>query len=107
MDYNNIISRDNPTLHNIVFSRHTDKLSTNLDQETVILDMISGVYSQLNTVGTSIWDMLSQPVTFADIEKMVLSTYKTTKEECAPEIITFLRELAENQLIKIENEPIS
>lgn len=107
MKYNEILSLDNPKLNNTVFRRHDDKLSTNLDQETVILDMLSGTYSQLNTVGSSIWDMLSQPVTFADILKMVLSTYKTTKEECATEILTFLKDLAENQLITIDNEPVS
>jgi len=107
MNYNEFFSVDNPALNTIIFSRHEDKLSTNLDQETVILDMTSGTYSQLNNVGTSIWDMLNQPVTFANILNKITLTYETNEEECIDEIISFLKDLAKNQLIQIDNESVT
>ncbi len=104
MNYECILSLDNPKLNDIVFRRYDDKLSTNLDQETIILDTHSGIYSQLNPVGTSIWEILTKPVTFDKILTMVLSTYKTTEGECKAEIILFLKDLLKNQLIMIDNE---
>ncbi len=44
--------------------------------------MDSGIYSQLNTVGSTIWDLLVQPVTFAAVTEKVLSTYDTTENQC-------------------------
>ncbi len=107
MNYETILSLNNPKLNDLVFHRHDNKLSTNLDQETVILDTHSGIYSQLNPVGTSIWEMLTKPATFEQILTMVLSTYKTTEKECKTEIILFLKDLLENQLILIHDEAAS
>ncbi len=107
MHYETILSLNNPKLNNLVFRRHEDKLSTNLDQETVILDTQSGIYSQLNPVGTTIWEMLTKPVTFDQILTMVVTTYKTTETECKAEIILFLKDLLKNQLIIIQDEAVS
>lgn len=106
MDYTKILSQDNSKLHNIIFCRHKDKLSTNLDQEAVILDMASGVYSQLNTVGSTIWDILEHPATFKEILEEVMSTYDTTERECTDEILNFLRDLVDNQLIQLDNDSV-
>ncbi len=103
MNYDVIFSTNNPKLNDLVFCRYNDKLSTNLDQETVILDMTSGVYSQLNSVGTTIWDMLSQPASFTSILNKIVAIYEINKKDCINEIIDFLRDLAEHQLIQINN----
>lgn len=95
---------NNSELNALVFSRHKDKLSTNLDQETIILDITSGIYSQLNTVGTSIWEILSQPATFETVLNKILVIYDISEEKCINEILCFLRELAEHQLIQVNNE---
>jgi hypothetical protein len=95
---------DNPQLKTLSFSRYDDKLSTNLDQETIILDMTSGLYSQLNSVGSSIWEMLEQPVTFDAILNMILATYNTTREQCEAEILLFLKELVANDLIVVTDK---
>ncbi|RUM41571.1 MAG: hypothetical protein DSY80_08610, partial [Desulfocapsa sp.] len=82
MKFDKKLSLNNSNLKDLVFYRNDDKLSTNLDQETVILDINSGIYSQVNTVGSSIWEMLTQPTTFAQILTMVLSTYKINEDKC-------------------------
>jgi len=104
MDHLKVFSSDNPRLYTTVFCREKEKLSTELDGETIILDMESGNYNQLNQVGSTIWNMLAQPVTFEAILEGVLSKYDTTEEQCKEEILSFLKDLADNNLIKIYNE---
>jgi hypothetical protein len=101
MDYSDIISSENPDLNTIILYRPQEKLSTELGRETIILDMDSGVYSQLNAVGTTVWNQLSQPVSFQAIVENVLALYDITELECRVDILKFLSHLAENNLIKV------
>lgn len=102
MEYSEVISENNPQLDDLTFYRHEDKLSTELDQETVILDMDSGIYSQLNAVGTTVWNILAKPASLSFIIEKVVSTYEVKEEECREDILKFLRDLADNQLITVE-----
>ncbi len=104
MDIEKTLSPDNPQLATLYFCRLQDKLSTDLDQETIILDLESGIYSQLNSVASTIWKLLERPVSFEDIVNEVVSTYDVTEASCKDEIISFLADLAENRLISIANE---
>ncbi len=104
MNIDKTLSPDNPHLTALYFCRLQDKLSTDLDQETIILDLESGIYSQLNPVASTIWKLLEIPVSFETIVNEVVSTYDVTKDSCTDEIISFLADLAENQLINIAND---
>ncbi len=102
MDPAAVISENNPRLNDLVFYRPQDKLSTELDQETVILDMESGIYSQLNPVGTTIWNQLEQPVALTTIIQKIVTVYEVKEEECRKDVLTFLQDLSRNELIKAE-----
>lgn len=57
-----LFSRDNKKTTAQVVCRADDKISTELDGETVILDLATGTYSGLDLVGTTIWNLLEKPV---------------------------------------------
>ncbi len=96
-----IISIKNPKLHELVISRAESVVSTEIDDETVILDIASGVYSGLDQVGTTIWDMLEEPVPFCNIVKGVLAIYDVPEQECINDLIKFLIRLSEINLIVV------
>lgn len=96
-----VISRDTKNLYDIVISRAEDKISTELDGETVILDISSGVYSGLDQVGTTIWNALEKPVRFGEVVGEILDAYDVDEEQCENDLIEFLNSLSENGLISI------
>jgi hypothetical protein len=99
-----VFSRDNNKLHDLVICRGEDKLSTELDGETVILDIASGVYSGIDSVGTAIWNLLENPVSFTTIKQELLENYDVEEEQCINDLLDFLQILADNNLIVVRDE---
>lgn len=87
----------------MVIRRAEDKISTELDEETVILDIASGIYSGLDPVGTTIWNLLEKPVAFIEIVQNILNTYDVSEEQCIVDLIDLLNSLSENELIVVRD----
>ncbi len=102
MDYATFFSPKNAKLSQATFCRKDDKLSTQIDMETIILDMVDGVYSQLNPVASLIWELLQEDVTLAQLITKVTDRFDTTDEECTPDILSFLQQLADKEFITIQ-----
>jgi len=96
-----LLSTDNTRLKDLILRRAHQRISTQLESETVILDLETGTYSGLNQIGTSIWDLLAEPSTFAELLQNLMDEYEVSEEQCMADILTFLRELTENSLIEI------
>lgn len=95
------LSKTNPSLDAIRLYRRQDKISTELDNETIILDIDSGAYSGLDSVGTSIWKLLKHEINFADLREALMKEYDVKKDVCETDILSFLQKLADNDLITI------
>jgi len=52
-----------------------DVLSRQLDDETVLLDLASGTYFGLNEVGASIWAMLREEASVAEMREKILRNF--------------------------------
>ncbi|WP_013323773.1 PqqD family peptide modification chaperone [Gloeothece verrucosa] len=53
-----------------------------LDHETVILHLKSGVYYGLNAVGTTIWNLIQQPRAITEILDAMLTQYQVEASVC-------------------------
>ena len=98
-----LINLDNKHLDDLILTRCADKISTGLEGETVILDLASGNYSGLDEVGTTIWNILEQPQIFGDICQRIMAEYKVEEHVCRNDLLTFLKDLADNGLITLKN----
>lgn len=107
MDNIQIFSLSNPHLYEMICWRATSQVSTELDGETVILDVSAGIYSGLDPVGTTVWKLLEVPVSFSKLVETMLNTYEVSKERCVNDLLLFLRELANNKLIDVSNGQIA
>jgi hypothetical protein len=104
MSFADVFTVENKNLDTLVLCRYADKLSTELDGETVIMDLESGTYSALDAVGTSIWKLLEQPVSFQEICREIMAEYDVEADGCHADLIAFLHELADNGLISVTND---
>jgi len=81
-----------------------DQVSCDLSGEAAILNLKSGVYFGLNTVGASIWKLIQEPRTVKEIRDSILKEYDVNPDRCENDILEILQELSTNGLIEILDE---
>jgi hypothetical protein len=80
-----------------------DQVSTNLEDEAVILNLKDGVYYGLNPVGARIWQLIQAPRTIKEILETLLEEYDIEPQRCEQDLLKLLKELAAKQLIEVKN----
>jgi hypothetical protein len=81
-----------------------DQVSCDLSGEAAILNLKSGVYFGLNTVGASIWKLIQEPRTVKEIRDALMEEYDVEPKRCEQDIIELLQKLSTHELIKIVDE---
>lgn len=78
-----------------------DQVSCELNDETAILDMKTGVYYGLDPVGARIWELIQQPRAVSSIIASLLDEYEVVEANCTQDVLALLTHLQEKQLIEI------
>ena len=91
-----------PTNAKIVVTK--DQVSCDLSGEAAVLNLKSGVYFGLNTIGASIWKLIQEPRTVKEIRDALLEEYDVEPERCEQDLLELLQELSTHELIKIVDE---
>jgi coenzyme PQQ synthesis protein D (PqqD) len=73
-----------------------------LGDEAVILDMASGSYFGLDPVGARIWQLLVQPMPFAEIAERLALEYDVPPGQAESDVVHFVEELKANGLLRVE-----
>jgi len=81
-----------------------DQVSCDLSGEAAILNLKSGVYFGLNTVGASIWKLIQEPKKVSEIRDAILKEYDVEPDRCEADLLALLQELLEKKLIEVKNE---
>jgi hypothetical protein len=82
------------------------QVSCDLDGESVILSLASGLYFGLNPVATFIWNHLQQSRIVAEIRDDVTREFDVESERCERDLMDLLRQLAEFGLVEVESPPV-
>lgn len=83
-------------------SRTKDLLSTELDQETVLMSIDAGAYYGLAGVARRIWEMLENPTSFSDLIDHLGREYNVSRETCVSDVQKFLGEIEREGLLRVE-----
>ena len=86
---------------NSVVLASDEQVHRTLGDEAVILELRKGTYFGVDEVGARIWELLQQPVTVAAIRDAIVDEYEVTAEQAEQDLLTFLGELLENELIEV------
>ena len=95
------MSHQNKLLLDSVVVAVTDQISCDLSGEAAILDLDSGVYYGLNSVGAFIWSQIQEPKTISAVRDALLDEYDVDPTRCEHDIFSLLTELADRKLITI------
>lgn len=78
-----------------------NQVSSDLGGEAVILDLKSGVYYGLNSLGTQVWNLLQEPKTISEIKNAILEEYEVEPDCCRYELLELCQELLAVGLIEV------
>lgn len=78
-----------------------DQISSELGEETVLLQLRSKIYYGLPGVGRRIWHDLQQPVSIGELRDGLLARYEVEPERCRRELSELLQQLLAAKLIEI------
>ena len=87
-----------------LIKRSPNHVATDMAGETVVLDMKSGMYYGMDGVAGTIWNLLDEPRTLADIQAAVLAEYEIDVENCERDVLAFVESLRSAGLVEVVHE---
>lgn len=88
-------------LPDTLITRSNDLLATQVDGETVLMDIGSGKYYGLARTAQVIWSLLEQPLRFEALCVQLQGRYAGPAEAIAADTRRFVDELAQQQLVTL------
>jgi hypothetical protein len=76
-------------------------ITRKVGEETVILNIATGTYFGLDTIGTTIWELMGQGKTLTEICDAMRAKYDVSQEDIEQDVIGIAVKLHEQQLISI------
>jgi hypothetical protein len=86
---------------NSVIARSESIMFSDLDGQTIMLNMETGEYYDIDPVGSDIWSRIEQPKSVANICQDLLLVYSVGLEKCSEDVLLFLSELVELGAIEV------
>lgn len=77
------------------------ELAADARGETVILQLQSGTYYQLDGVGARIWALILTPTTVRTVLDTLLAEYDVPAEQCEADLIALLESLVSARLVDV------
>jgi hypothetical protein len=91
------------TLESVISRNESNFLANPVGEEIIILNMETGDYLGLNTVGAFIWDQLQGPVSVQKIIDNLMTEYEIDSKRCSIETLSYLEKINQLGLLKIDS----
>ena len=88
---------------NTLIKRNDNILASDLDGEKVMMSIQKGEYYGLGKTGTFIWDHIENFISINDLITLITDKYNVTRRHCFIDIIPFITDLIEKELIIATN----
>ena len=84
-----------------LIQRCSSIVSSEIDGETVMMDNSFEKYFGMKAIGTRIWQLLEKETSLQRLCEALVKEFDVSPEQCMEDIIPFLQELSEQDMIKI------
>ena len=78
-----------------------DQVSCDLDGEAAILNLATGVYYGLDSIGATIWQQIQTPATVNDVRAALMKAYDVDAETAEADLLSFLAEMMKEGLVEL------
>jgi hypothetical protein len=79
-----------------------DQVSCSLAEESVILNLKSGVYYGLDPVGSFVWNLIQTQRDFREIRDRVLEEYDVEPERCEQDLMELFNDFSIQGLVELK-----
>lgn len=87
------------SMNNSRFQRSPDALATQVDGETMLLVLSTGMYHSLSGVGARIWELLETPSTYEEMAALIAEQYGVSLDQCREDTRAFFVSLSNAGLV--------
>jgi len=84
-----------------IAARADNKVAAEIGDETVILDIESGYYFQLNVTGARIWSLLESPLSIGALCEKLQTAFEIDADTCRSEVIAFVETMLDKKLATV------
>lgn len=84
-----------------VIVRRIEQVSADIEYMTAVMSVDIGKYFLLDTIGSVIWKQLEKPVSVSYLCEALVEKYDVTPETCSKDVLDFLTEALDHQLIRV------
>lgn len=84
-----------------LIKRNPEMVTSNIDGEIVMMSIENGEYYGLDEVGSRIWELLENPVTFEQLVNTLVEEFEVDVETCKADTLEFLNQMVEKKIIFI------
>jgi hypothetical protein len=78
-----------------------DVLFQELQGESVLLNLKSGIYFGLDPIGTRIWQLFAEHDALSDIARVIADEYDVSRDRCETDLVVLVTELERQGLISL------
>jgi hypothetical protein len=89
------------------FVQNKNYIASDMNGEKVMLDVQSGKYYNLGTIGGRIWDLSAQASTVDEIVARLLEEYEVSQEVCKQQVATFMSQMLSEGLVEVDDQGTS
>ena len=86
-------------MSNRLYKKNEQLIAATMNEETVMMDVMSGKYYSLGVTGGAIWNILEKPVKLEEIVEALLKEYAIDRENCTAQVKEFLESAIEKEII--------
>lgn len=84
-----------------IIERKEGLVQAEIDGETVMMSIDSGEYYGLDPIASRIWAIVETPLSVQALNEQLLSEYEVSEEQCQSDVLKFLSDMAENNVITL------
>jgi len=84
-----------------VVSPNKDLVFSNVADEVVILDIKSGVYHGLESVGARAWELMAEARPVREVRDRLLDEYEVESQQCESDLLRLIEELKSHGLVEV------
>ncbi len=89
---------------NSIIAAAKEQVSCDLAGEAAILDLKSGQYYGLNSIGARIWSLIQEPHSISEVLHTLVEEYDVDASQCEQDLFALVQKLSASGLIEVQDD---
>lgn len=89
---------------NVLFIVSDGQITSQLGDESIILELNEGIYYGLNSIGTRVWELLQSPRSISQISDAICQDYDVGIDVCMKDVAALVADLQARTLVRQVDE---